>query len=185
MNITFCQSVSVPIHIQCNIFDCFLLTVFHIHITCIWMSNIFVCGGLKLTTTKMKISVWYPGVNCKLFCFVLTPQLCTNWCLPASVSWWENAEAERAFSAQNRIKSRLRTSLSVEHLDQLIRLTYAKVPIDKLNFDTAVHRFLSEKRRISVYLRLSIVFMWTWTCWRTLFNAWFPVCLMKPLTVCC
>ncbi|KAI0229407.1 hypothetical protein LSAT2_020152, partial [Lamellibrachia satsuma] len=38
-----------------------------------------------------------------------------------------NAEAERVFSCQNRIKSKLRTNLTITHLSQLIRLSYCKI----------------------------------------------------------
>jgi hypothetical protein len=34
-----------------------------------------------------------------------------------------NAEAERVFSIENRIKTRLRISLTIERLDQIIRLS--------------------------------------------------------------
>ena len=47
------------------------------------------------------------------------------------------SEAERVFSCQNRIKSRLRTRLTIEHLDQLMRLSYAKKPATDFNFSAA------------------------------------------------
>ncbi len=60
-----------------------------------------------------------------------------------------NAEAERIFSIQNRIKTRLRMNLMIECLDQLIRLNDTGGEIEHFDFGTAVHSFmLSAKRRI-------------------------------------
>ena len=63
-----------------------------------------------------------------------------------------NAEAERVFSIQNRIKTRLRMSLTIERLDQLIRLSDTggeTGDMEDFDFDTALHSFmLSAKRRI-------------------------------------
>ena len=59
-----------------------------------------------------------------------------------------NAEAERVFSCQNRIKTKLRTNLTVHHLDQLIRLSYAKIPLEDFQFDEAADHFLQPNRRL-------------------------------------
>ena len=48
-----------------------------------------------------------------------------------------NAEAERAFSVHNRIKTKARVHLKIIHLDRLVRLSYAKIPIGMFNFDDA------------------------------------------------
>ncbi|KAI8494056.1 hypothetical protein Bbelb_284030 [Branchiostoma belcheri] len=52
-------------------------------------------------------------------------------CLIALVS---NAEAERVFSCQNRIKTKTRTLLGIEQLDRLIRLSYARIPMPEFDF---------------------------------------------------
>ena len=60
-----------------------------------------------------------------------------------------DAEAERIFSIQNCIKTRLRMNLTIERLDQLIRLSDTGGEIEDFDFDTAVCSFmLSAKRRI-------------------------------------
>ena len=60
-----------------------------------------------------------------------------------------NAEAERIFSIQNRIKTHLRMNLTIERLDQLIRLSNTEGTIESFDFDTALHSFMSSaKRRI-------------------------------------
>ncbi len=58
-----------------------------------------------------------------------------------------NAEAERVFSYQNHIKSRLRTSLTVEHLDELMRISYAKMAIEQFPFKDAMTEFFSATHR--------------------------------------
>ena len=58
-----------------------------------------------------------------------------------------NAEAERVFSTQNRIKTALRNRLSIERLDQLIRISYAKVTRDDFNFDAAYELFMNMVQR--------------------------------------
>ena len=58
-----------------------------------------------------------------------------------------NAEAERVFSCQNRIKSRLRSNLTITHLDQLIRLSYANIPEKDFCFSAATDRFMAAKER--------------------------------------
>ncbi|XP_064597802.1 zinc finger protein 862-like [Liolophura sinensis] len=59
-----------------------------------------------------------------------------------------NAEAERVFSAQNRIKSKLRAGLTVEHLDHLIRINYSKRPACQFPFEEAADLFFEQNRRI-------------------------------------
>ena len=58
-----------------------------------------------------------------------------------------NAEAERSFSVQNRIKTRLRCRLTVEHLDQLIRLSYSGIPISDFHFDEALDNYMLNPHR--------------------------------------
>lgn len=58
-----------------------------------------------------------------------------------------NAEAERVFSCQNRIKSKARTLLSVDQLDKLIRISYAKIPIEQFDFAAAAQLFLGGRPR--------------------------------------
>ena len=45
------------------------------------------------------------------------------------------AEAERCFNIQNRIKTRLRTGLTISHLDQLMRVSYHKFPVADFPFE--------------------------------------------------
>ena len=58
-----------------------------------------------------------------------------------------NAEAERAFSVQNRIKTNARVKLSIEHLDRLIRVRYADIPIEDFCFVRAAERYITAVRR--------------------------------------
>ena len=58
-----------------------------------------------------------------------------------------NAEAERSFSVQNRIKTRLRCSLSVNRLDQLIRLSYHGVPMEEFAFRQALEIYMLQPHR--------------------------------------
>ena len=58
-----------------------------------------------------------------------------------------NAEAERAFSVQNRTKTRLRSCLSAEQLDRLIRLAYHQVPLAEFNFQAALARYMAVPHR--------------------------------------
>ncbi|KAJ8018286.1 hypothetical protein HOLleu_43803 [Holothuria leucospilota] len=59
-----------------------------------------------------------------------------------------NAEAERVFSCQNRIKTAMRSCLSVECLDKLIRLSFAGIPIENFPFEAALDRFMGPNRRL-------------------------------------
>lgn len=59
-----------------------------------------------------------------------------------------NAEAERVFSCQNRIKTALRSRLSIDTLDQLIRLSFQGIPIDEFPFEVALRKFETGPRRL-------------------------------------
>lgn len=59
-----------------------------------------------------------------------------------------NAEAERVFSCQNRIKTKSRTLLSISQLDKLMRLSYAGIPIEDVNYEAAQVIFDQRPRRI-------------------------------------
>ncbi|XP_035679469.1 uncharacterized protein LOC118417829 [Branchiostoma floridae] len=59
-----------------------------------------------------------------------------------------NAEAERVFSCQNRIKTKSRTLLSIDQLDRLIRISYAKVPMADFDFAAARELYLQAPRRL-------------------------------------
>ena len=58
-----------------------------------------------------------------------------------------NAEAERSFSVQNRIKTRLRCRIGIDQLDRLIRLSYAKVPIHEFPFHRALQEYMLRPHR--------------------------------------
>ena len=61
-----------------------------------------------------------------------------------------NSEAERVFSSQNRIKTKDRSGLTIEHLDQPIRLSHNKIPIEEFDFQSAYDLFMAgSNRRIS------------------------------------
>ncbi|CAH1253540.1 Hypp1196 [Branchiostoma lanceolatum] len=66
-------------------------------------------------------------------------------CLVVMVS---NAEAERVFSCQNRIKTKTRTLLSIDQLDRLIRLSYARIPMADFDFAAAREEYLLAPRRL-------------------------------------
>ncbi|CAH1245743.1 ZNF862 [Branchiostoma lanceolatum] len=66
-------------------------------------------------------------------------------CLVVMVS---NAEAERVFSCQNRIKTKTRTLLSIDQLDRLIRLSYARIPMADFDFAAAREDYLLAPRRL-------------------------------------
>ena len=57
-----------------------------------------------------------------------------------------NAEAERVFSCQNRIKIKSRTRLSVNQLDKLIRLSYAGIAIEDMDYVLLFINILTEFR---------------------------------------
>ena len=59
---------------------------------------------------------------------------CTISCIWVMVG---NAQAERIFSIQNRMKTRLRMNLTIEHLDQLVRLSNTEGMIESFDFDSA------------------------------------------------
>ena len=54
-----------------------------------------------------------------------------------------NAEAERAFSVQKRIKTKLRTKLSITKLDQLLRLSYNDIPLNAFPFQRALDNYMA------------------------------------------
>ena len=58
-----------------------------------------------------------------------------------------NAEAERAFSVQNRIKTKSRASLAICQLDRLVRVRYAGLSLDEFDFDHAALLWLQERWR--------------------------------------
>ncbi len=58
-----------------------------------------------------------------------------------------NAEAERAFSVQNRIKTKSRTNLAITQLDRLVRVRYAGLPLDDFDFDQAALLWLQDRWR--------------------------------------
>ena len=53
-----------------------------------------------------------------------------------------NAEAERAFSVQNRIKTTTRNRLNITQLDNLIRVRYADFQLQDFPFDRAADLWL-------------------------------------------
>lgn len=59
-----------------------------------------------------------------------------------------NAEAERVFSCQNRIKTKARTLLTISQLDKLIRLSYMGIPIEDIDYEAARVIFDQRPRRI-------------------------------------
>ncbi|XP_071793337.1 zinc finger protein 862-like [Asterias amurensis] len=59
-----------------------------------------------------------------------------------------NAEAERIFSCQNRIKSSLRSLLTIDHLDQLMRVSYNHSTLEDFPFNEALNLFKPGKRRL-------------------------------------
>ena len=59
-----------------------------------------------------------------------------------------NAEAERVFSCQNRIKTKMRCSLTIQQLDKLIRLSYSNVPMREFDFAAAREIYFRQPRRL-------------------------------------
>jgi hypothetical protein len=59
-----------------------------------------------------------------------------------------NSEAERVFSCQNRIKTKHRKCLTIEHLDWLIRVSFAGPEVEVFNFAKARDVYLSVPRRL-------------------------------------
>ena len=57
-----------------------------------------------------------------------------------------NAEAERVFSLQNRIKTQLRNQLSIERLDKLMRIKYHGKVTDG-HLQAAAEKFLAKRNR--------------------------------------
>ena len=58
-----------------------------------------------------------------------------------------NAEAERAFSIQNRVKTKDRANLALRQLDNLIRVNYAGLAVEEFDFETAAVKWLQQKWR--------------------------------------
>jgi hypothetical protein len=58
-----------------------------------------------------------------------------------------NAEAERVFSVQNRVKTKLRTRLGINILDELVRVSYSKTSGESLQLDTALAIFNKKPHR--------------------------------------
>ena len=58
-----------------------------------------------------------------------------------------NAKAERVFSCQNRIKSKLRTKIKLDTLDTLIRISYSRVAVGDFDFNEAIDTFLNMQPR--------------------------------------
>ena len=58
-----------------------------------------------------------------------------------------NAEAERAFSVQNRVKSTLRANLKIQQLDRLIRVRYANIDVEVFPFARAAEHWLGGRLR--------------------------------------
>lgn len=93
----------------------------------------------------------YPRPPLKLSCYIyiivvhtaiyrlMTASLCTL---------VGNAEAERLFSVQNRIKTSLRNRLSIAQLDRLIRVSYENIPPEEFDFDSAQKLFFKANRRL-------------------------------------
>ena len=61
-----------------------------------------------------------------------------------------NTEAERVFSCQNRVKTKQRTCLTVEHLDPLMRVSHCGVGVEEFDYDSALAQFVKVKRRIDL-----------------------------------
>ena len=51
---------------------------------------------------------------------------------------------EQVFSVFNRIKDALRSRLKIDTIDQLLKITYKKIPLEELNFSAAAEIFLAE-----------------------------------------
>ncbi len=58
-----------------------------------------------------------------------------------------NAEAERSFSVQNRIKTRLRNQIAVERLDKLIRLSYCGIKMEDFDYNAALELYMLDNHR--------------------------------------
>ncbi len=83
-----------------------------------------------------------------------TPEWSTNW--PGLSNLWRRvmvipvstAICERGFSKQNLIKSHLRTSLKLETLDALMRISCANIPVENINWNAVmlVWRNMKDRR---------------------------------------
>ena len=61
-----------------------------------------------------------------------------------------NAETERPFSCQRRIKTKQRCNLTVEHLDQLMRVSCSGFGVEDFDYDSALAQFAKANRRIAL-----------------------------------
>lgn len=77
------------------------------------------------------------GIMNKIFVFLEIYKLM----LLALTTMPSNAEAERVFSVQNRVKTKLRTRLGINILDELVRVSYAKTSGESLDLDRALEIF--------------------------------------------
>ncbi|XP_060589612.1 zinc finger protein 862-like [Ruditapes philippinarum] len=99
-----------------------------------------VCGSYRnmslieiVCEMQKKYSEMIPNVLTILKCCVVLPM--------------SSVQCERGFSTQNRIKSKLRTSIKSETLDNLMRISEDGPDIMKFDFDRALKKWKSEKRR--------------------------------------
>ena len=61
-----------------------------------------------------------------------------------------NAETGRCFSCQNRIKTKQRSNHTVEHLDQLMRMSCSGVGVEDFDYDSALVLFAKANHRIAL-----------------------------------
>ncbi|CAB3980676.1 Hypothetical predicted protein [Paramuricea clavata] len=54
----------------------------------------------------------------------------------------------KEFNCENRIKTKARTLLGIDQLDKLIRISYAKIPIEQFDFAAAAKLFLEGKNKV-------------------------------------
>jgi hypothetical protein len=59
-----------------------------------------------------------------------------------------NAEAERVFSCQNRVKVKSRQLICIEQLDKLMRVSFSGPPLEEFNFGSARDTYLQSPRRL-------------------------------------
>ena len=61
-----------------------------------------------------------------------------------------NAETERCFSCQNHIKTKQRSNLTVDHLDQLMRIGSSGVGVEEFEYDSTLALFAKANGRIAL-----------------------------------
>ena len=81
--------------------------------------------------------------NTCVFSTAMFKLMCLSLCIMIG-----NAEAERVFSCQNRVKTKSRTLISISQLDKLMRLSYAGIPIEEVDYEAARVIFDQQSRRI-------------------------------------